>query len=253
VCEDVRHGDEGDLKSWTRTLNIDDAHGILSVSEPGISLEEWRTRAYAAIGHLSIARSREVIRIIRDAFLEWEDNTLQAGLFLRFYRGAPAMAQVDLVHAQWALSHPIGLATTEELVRPALESASREIPLQEFDAFVATHLETNSAQSLRKTRTTVLGALESIGTLLLRGTGQHRSIRAARGELHPLVFGYLIHRDLAARGTDGMMASEAADGSLGRRLSQCHATLADDAIAWCSDRSVLLCSDDEVRPGVIPG
>ena len=53
----------------------------------------------------------------------------------------------------WALSHPLTLEAIDDLVVPALDLADDDIPLDHVEALVRRHLDTSSAESLRKTRT----------------------------------------------------------------------------------------------------
>lgn len=238
------------MKSWTRTLNLDDAHTLLALAEPGRAQRDWTQACHAALPALSVARRRELVRLLREGFLTWTDEkTIADGLFLRVYARSSAMAQIDLVAVQWALSHPITLEAVDTLVAPALEADDPAIPLADVEALVQRHLETDSAESLRKTRTVLLGALEGIGTLHTRGTGQHRSLSARRGEPHPRAFGYLVLRDLSERDLSGMMAAEVTETSLAARLTRCGPAHAERCLAWCLDRGLLTRQGDEVRAG----
>lgn len=238
------------MKSWTRTLNLDDAHTLLALAEPGRSQRDWTDACHAALPDLSVARRRELVRLLREGFLTWDEaSCITEGLFLRHYARATAMAQIDLVAVQWALSHPITLHAIDDCVSLALELGEPDIPLADIEALVRRHLETGSAESLRKTRTVLLGALEGIGTLTTRGTGQHRSLRAARGAPHPGAFGYLVLRDLAQRDVSGMMAAEVTETSLAARLTQCGLEHAQTCLEWCLAHQVLVLHDDEVRAG----
>lgn len=238
------------MKSWTRTLNLDDAHTLLAFAEPGGTVKEWAEICHQHLPHLSMARRRELIRMLRDGFLETSsDGRILDGLFTRRYHASPASAQLDLVHLQWALSHPMTLIAAERLVAPALRSGHTDIPLQDVEELVAEHLETASTESRRKTRTVLLGALEGIGVLITRGTGQHRTLKASRGTPHPVAFGYLVLRDLEDRGVDTMMASEVGESSLAARLTQCDAAHSRTCVAWNLDHDVLSLTDDEVGAG----
>lgn len=236
------------MKSWTRTLNLDDAHTLLAFATPGMLVEDWAELCYEQLPDLSIARRRELIRMLRDGFLTLDDEELRItdGLFLERYRNAPASAQIDLVQYQWALSHPLSLIAVERLIAPALELGEAEIPLDDFEHLVAQHLNTSSAESTRKTRTVLLGALEGIGVLETRGTGQHRGLRAARGAPHPIAFGYLVLRDLQERGLDAMMSSEVPESSLAARLSLCPLAHARRCVQWNLKAGVLEEHDDEI-------
>ena len=235
------------MKSWTRTLNIDDAHSLLACAESGLTYAEWKSRARSLVEHISADRQRELFRILRDQFLTWnEDGTIADGLFLQYYNHSPASAQIDLLDLQWALSHEISLIALSRLVGPALAATSPNIPLSELDALVAQHVDSKSSESLRKTRTVLLGALEGTGTLTTRGTGQHRSLSAARGTPHPTAFAYLIHLDLLRRGAVDMMASEAVESSLGVRASMCTEDWARHCVGWAIDHGLLAARDDTI-------
>jgi len=240
------------LKSWTRTLNLDDAHTLLALAVPGTPLAEWTAACHDALPDLSAARRRELVRILRDSFLEHNGEVLGTGLFMQFYANAPAVAQIDLVKLQWALTHDLSLLAAERLVAPALSSGHLEIPLARVETFVAEHLDTRSQESLRKTRTVLLGALDGIGVLHTRGTGQHRSLSASRATPHPLAFAYLVARDLKARGDHAMMAAEVAQSSLPVRLTQCEPQHARDSLKWCLDHGLLGWRGDEIALGQLP-
>ncbi len=234
------------MKSWTRTLNLDDAHTLLALAEPGRSKADWTRSCHDALPRLSVARRRELVRLVRDGFVDWDADRVTLGTFLRVYSEAPASAQLDLVDLQWALTHPLTLIAVEQLVAPTLHLDDTNIELARVEALVAAHLDTDSAESLRKTRTVLLGAMEGIGTLITRGTGQHRSLRASRGTPHPLAFGYLLVRELEERGAMGMMLSEAAESSLGARLTQCGPDHGRTCVDWCLATGFLSRHGDEV-------
>lgn len=238
------------MKSWTRTLNLDDAHTLLSLTDPGTGRGSWVQMCHEQMPHLSAARRREVIRLLRDGFLEWSDEGhVEDAPFLRFYTHSPAAAQVDLVAHQWALSHDLTLTAAEEVVAPALEAEDPDIPLDRVEQLVKKHLSTRSRESRRKTRTVLLGALEGIGTVATRGTGQHRSIKATRGRPHPVTFAYLIRRELRQRGAMGMMSSEVPESSIAVRLTRCTRAHADKCLEWSLEQHLLLRQDDEVAYG----
>ena len=163
------------MKSWTRTLNLDDAHSLLALAEVGMAAAAWTTACHAALPELSLGRRRELIRILRDNFLDWQDGKLTAGLFLTLYQRAPAPAQMQVLELHWALTHPLTLIATETLIGPAIDHNEPNVPLSDVEALVSAHIETSSVESLRKTRTVLLGALEGVGTLVAKGTGANRS------------------------------------------------------------------------------
>lgn len=237
------------MKSWTRTLNFDDAHTLLALTRPGQTLDAWVAACRPHLAHLSADRQREVLRLLRDGFLEWEGGIIHDGLFLRFYRDAPATAQVDLVQVQWALTHPISLVAVRELVVPALDAGLPGISLEQVEGLVRDQLETESAESIRKTRTVLLNALDGVGAMITRGTGQHRSIRASRGAPHPLAFGYLVVRELSERQAPSMMRSEVVESSLPVRLTRCAVDHAAHCVRWNLEVGVLAGYGDEIGLG----
>jgi hypothetical protein len=235
------------VKSWTRTLNRDDAHDLLGCAEPGIAFADWRTAASPRIAHLSPDRQREIFRILRNQFLTWtEDQRIAEGLFLGRYHRLPASVQIQLLDVHWALSHPISLIAIRALLIPAVESNQLDIPLADLDALVAKHVESVSSESLRKTRTVLLGALEETGALLGRGTGQHRTLQARRTRPHPMVFSYLILRELEHRGADAMMRSEAIETSEAVQATLCPEDWAAYCVSWAVERQELRAHDDEI-------
>ncbi|MFK7931789.1 MAG: hypothetical protein AB8H79_26670, partial [Myxococcota bacterium] len=72
------------MKSWTRTLNLDDAHTLLALAQPGSTQAEWTQACHAALPGLSVARRRELVRLLREGFLTWtDDDRIDEGLFLK--------------------------------------------------------------------------------------------------------------------------------------------------------------------------
>lgn len=236
------------MRSWTRTLNLDDAHTLLALAEPGLTVDEWGEACMDSLPSLSHPRRRELVRILRDAFLTVDDrHRLVADLFLRTYHRSPAIAQIEMVQVQWALTHPLSLIAVKELIAPSLRVEEPDIPLEDVEALVTRHLETSSQESRRKTRTVLLGALDGVGVLVTRGTGQHRSLRAARGAPHPATWAWLIRRDLAERGADAMLRAEALESALPSQLTCCpveHAATCLDAAIQAGHLHVV---GDEVR------
>jgi hypothetical protein len=231
--------------SWTRTLNMDDAHSLLARVEPGMALSAWASLCHRDLAHLSIARRRELIRILRDDLLGVDgQGRILEGLFLRFYRNAPASAQVDLLDHAWALSHPLPLVVADRLLAPAREGGS-PIALDDVDRLVRGELATDRDESARKTRSVVLGALERVGAIEARGTGRNRALATARGTPHPLAFGWMLYR--TARERAGTLSFEQAIGdSLAPRLTGCTREHGTAAVAWCVARGVLDRRGDEL-------
>ncbi len=235
------------MKSWTRTLNIDDAHTLLAIARPGDDLSVWVARCHESLPALSVARRREVIRLLRDGFLVWQERKLQRTGFMAAYTDASAIAQVDLVHAQWAMSHPLPLVVADQLLAPALARGDASVPLDALDALVVRLLHTDSAESTRKTRTTVIGALEGVGSLASRGTGQHRSLHPTLGAPHPAAWAWLLRGDIRRRGVSALPTVEALRRSIPARLTGCTEAHSAHCLREAARAGLLATGDDEVR------
>jgi len=223
------------LKSWTRTLNLDDAHTMLALAEVGLPGTVWEDSLHAALSSISPARRKELVRILKAGFVEFDPNgRVCSAPFLDTYSTAPASAQINLLALQWALSHPLTLIASVALIAPALAANDTMLPMSVVEGLVSKFVKTDSNESLRKTRTVLLGALEGIGVLATKGTGKHRSLRATHGTPHPISFSYLLQLDLDQRQEGSMIAGEVTESSLPCRLTQCTRTHAQ----WCLDASI---------------
>jgi len=233
------------MKSWTRTLNLDDAHTLLAISRPGMTRKQWEKVANKALGDsLSKARKNELTHLIRENFLDWEDGRLQANLFLAVYDQAPAEVQQELVDLHWALSHPISLVAADWL-GTVLETGDPEVTLDQVDDLVAENLDTESKQSQRKTRTILLKALENVGVMDNMGTGRHRQLKASRGAPSPLAFTYVLLRELAESGPRNVdtLAAE----SWASRLTQCGVGHANRCIGWAIHANLVDQIDNDIK------
>lgn len=235
------------MLSWTRTLNMDDGHSLLARVEPGMPVAEWSAACYRDLAHLSIARRRELVRIVRDALLDIDgEGIVRESLFLRFYRNAPASAQVDLLDLAWALSHPLPLLVAERLLVPARRTSRPVVAMALVENLVRGELSTGSVESVRKTRTVALGALERVGAIHPRGAGNNRALWAARAEPHPLAFGWTMH--LAARsGTGRLTVQQAVGEGVLSTLTGSSVAYGERALAWCLAHGIATRSGDELR------
>lgn len=238
------------MKSWVRTLNLDDAHSLLTVATPGLTREEWEESALEALGDdLSDARKKELLHMVREDFLEWdEDGKIVRGLFLDLYERAPSSSQMELVHLHWALSHPLSLAAADELIAPALDGDDLTLALDAVDAFVEKHVNTSSSESRRKTRTVLLRALEDVGIMDNRGTGRHRQLSARRGTPSPHAFTYVLLREI---GSDPVSINVAATESVAARITQCGIGHANLCIGWAAHAGLLRWRNNEISKGLV--
>lgn len=211
------------MNTWTRTLNLDDTHTLLALARPGMDLQRWIDACHRALHPLSQPRRAELIRLVRHDFVDDDGVRVTDAGFLATYARAPASVQLELVAARWATTHPITILAATELVGPALANGRPAIPLAAVDAFVADKVGSASPESLRKTRTVLLAALEGVGAVITRGTGQHRSIVAAHGRPHPITFAWLY-----AEGGHG--PGDAIDDLLPVKLTRCTPEYAESCL-----------------------
>lgn len=229
------------MTPWTRTLNQDDAHTLLALAVPGMHLTAWTETAAAALEHRSPARRTELIRLVREQLLEWDGPHLRGGLFLDHYRTAPALDQLELLAHHWALCHPLPLLASTELVAPALERGDDSLPMVAVEAFVSRSVGSRSASSLRKTRTTLLGALEGVGALSTRGAGRNRSLHPRHGEPRPRSWRYLVARDPRP------LRAAALTDSLAGQLTRCTPGHAARCLDLCVQAGAVTVASGEVR------
>jgi hypothetical protein len=220
---------------------------MLAFAEIGRPAEEWEGAVHQALAGISLARRKELIRILKVGFVEFDAaNQITCSPFLDTYHRAPATTQVNLLALNWALSHPLTLIASTALVSPALTKTDTNIPLSDVEKLVGSFVKTRSIESLRKTRTVLLGALEGIGVIATKGTGKHRSLRATRGIPDPISFSYLLLIDLQQRQERSMMTKEAFESSLPCRLTQCTTAHARWCLSEALERGLLSHRGDEV-------
>lgn len=220
---------------------------MLALAEVKAPSGTWEQAIHQSLAGISLARRKELIRILKAGFVEFDsENRITDSPFLETYQGAPASAQINLVALRWALSHPLTLIASTALVSPALAADEIDIPLSAVEKLVTRFVKTDSKESLRKTRTVLLGALEGIGVIATKGTGKHRSLRATRGAPDPISFSYLLLLDLQQRKERSMMTNEAFESSLPCRLTQCTSEHARWCLSEAFDRGLLWHIGDEV-------
>lgn len=196
------------LRSWTRNVPAEEALLLLDLAEPGREVSDWESASEEALTHEDRAYRRTLTRLVGRMFLDIEDGVIQDSGFLRLLRDGPDRRRSDLLAVRYALAHLWPLEAARRVVRPALaDAAEAEVSISDWDDFVAAVIEDDaSAASRRKTRSTVIGALVSLG-VAERGAAATAPVRIVPGRPDPLAFGWALTEQLA-----GELRSDCATG-----------------------------------------
>lgn len=195
------------LTSWTRTLNEDDALTLLDNAYAGMSIDDWTDLADRLLPQAGAARRRELIRMVRDELLDVRDDAVVASAWLRLFQDGNPHRRVGLLYGRLWRNRPLVLRALDELVHPALERADRPLPPYDadliepdaWDRFVRAALRPDvPSEAFAKTRSTLQGALRSVGVLEISGN-QGRTCRVRHGRPDPLAFAWVVARELTER------------------------------------------------------
>jgi hypothetical protein len=202
------------LRSWTRNVPFEEALTLLDLASPGRALDDWATAAEEALTHEDRAYRRTLTRLVGRMFLDLEGETIVESEFLRLVAGGPDRRRSDLLAVRYALAHMWPLEAARRVVRPALASQERaEVSIADWDAFVADLIELDaSAASRRKTRSTVIGALVSLG-VAERAATAGAPVALSPGRPDPLAFGWALGEQLAGELREACDAGWAATDS----------------------------------------
>lgn len=202
------------LRSWTRNVPAEEALTLLDLAAPGRPLSEWEAASEEALTHEDRAYRRTLTRLVARMFLDIEDGQIQDSGFLDLLRDGPDRRRGDLLAVRYALAHLWPLEAARRVVRPALSQANEaEVSISEWDTFVASLIEDEaSAASRRKTRSTVIGALVSLG-VAQRAAAATGPVRIVPGRPDPLAFGWALIEQLSGELRAGCAADWAATSS----------------------------------------
>jgi len=205
--EAVDLSDAATLTSWTRTLNEDDALTLVDNAFAGMSIDAWTELADRLLPQAGAARRRELIRMVRDELLDVRDDAVVASAWLRLFQDGNPHRRVGLLYGRLWWNRPLVLRALDELVHPALERADRPLPPYDadliepdvWDRFVRAALRPDvPSEAFAKTRSTVRGALRSVGVLEISGN-HGRTCRVQHGRPDPLAFAWVVARELIDR------------------------------------------------------
>jgi hypothetical protein len=229
------------LRSWTRTLNQDDAFDLLLEAKPGQRIEAWEDRSHAMLPQPSRDRRQETVRMVRDLFLDVHEGAIVPSAWLRLFQEGSPRRRHDLFHARMHAERPWILRAMDQVILPRL--ALCDEPLAPRDAAIVSPeewaaffdrnlLETTRPESVKKTRTTVLRHLGQLGVLAsdsdLDRSGLDGAFSLARegramtrvqhAEPDPLAFAWLLRQELLRDRRTEAAETWAGDGSVASRV-----------------------------------
>lgn len=202
------------LRSWTRNVPFEEALTLLDLASPGRALADWEAASEEVLTHEDRAYRRTLTRLVGRIFLDTEGEAIADSGFLRLVADGPDRRRADLLAIRYALAHIWPLEAARRVVRPVLAQAEEaEVSIADWDAFVAALIEPDaSAASRRKTRSTVIGALVSLG-VAERAAAAAAPVRLTPGRPDPLAFGWALTEQLSGELRDRCDTTWAAGAS----------------------------------------
>jgi hypothetical protein len=256
----VTEGD-GPLTSWTRTLNEDDACVLLDLARPGLTLDDWTEQGHRLLPQAGLARRREQIRIVQRDLLDHDGEAVIDSAFLRLFQDGAHHRRRTLLLGRLLRQRPFVDVALDDLIHPALAEADRPlapedadlVPAAAWTSFLLRHLRPGIPdEALRKTRTTVQGALRDVGVLEITGNTS-RTTRVRHGRPDPLGFAWLLARELVDSALSEVDQSWALHRSFAARLFATEAGYAASCIDAGMHEGLLRSGHLMGRPLVHPG
>ncbi len=215
------------LTSWTRTLNEDDACTLLDNAEPGTALADWEELGHRILPQAGLKRRQELVRIVRSDLLDHADGVVSDSAFLRLFRDGSPHRRRTLFQGRLLRHRPLVSAALDELVHPAVAEADRPlaredaatIPGPAWDAFLLRLLRPGIPdEALKKTRSTLQGALRDAGCLEIVGSAAGRTTLVRHGRPDPVGFAWVLAHELVESGQSEASASWGLHRSFAARL-----------------------------------
>lgn|GEM_PF-2025188 len=221
------------LGSWTRTLNEEDALALLDAAHPGTSVADWEERGDRLLPQASPARRRELVRMVREELLDTREGVVRESTWLHLLQEGSSHRRLGLLYGRLWRSRPLVLRALDTLVHPALARVDRPLAphdadlldAETWDAFLRSVLRPEVPhEAFVKTRSTLQGALRSVGVLSIATASaaaplsvtRARVTRARHGRPDPLAFAWVLAREVGERGEEA--EAWAARGSFAARL-----------------------------------
>jgi len=234
-----------DLKSWTRTLNEDDAMMLLETSTPGTGREAWTEHGHAVLPQASRPRRRETLRIVADKLLDWRDDEVADTAFLRLFQAGTSYRRRTLFYGRLLARESWILRALAELVHPHLERTREPlappdvdlVPDEDWRAFIRRHADIPDS-AFAKTRSTIHKNLAHLGVLRVEGSST-RTTRVQHAEPDPVGFGWLLAHDLTTTGRSEAGQSWARVDALPSKLFAVRPEYADRCIDLAVEEGLL--------------
>lgn len=186
------------LRSWTRNVPAEEALALLDLAVAGQPLEAWEAAAASALDHEDPSYRRTLARLVGRMFLDVEEGVILDSTFLRLIKDGPDRRRSDLLAVRYALAHVWPLEAARRLVRRRMrDERARDVEIADWDEFVDELIEPDASPgSRRKTRSTVIGALVSLG-VAERSAAATGPVRLREGRPDPLAFGWGVVEQLS--------------------------------------------------------
>lgn len=213
------------LTSWTRTLNEAEAFTLLDHARPGMPLDQWAREGHDLLPQASLARRRELIRIVREDLLDHDGAAIVDSAFGRLFRAGSPHRRRGLLYGRVLARRPLVAPALAALVAPALARADAPlaapdadlIPAREWDDWLYGVLRPGiPPEAFKKTRSTLQTALADAGVLVITGATT-RTTRVRHGEPDGVAWAWVLAAELAS-GTPETTDAEAARDSFAARL-----------------------------------
>lgn len=196
------------LPSWTRTLNEAEAGTLLDAARAGLPVSEWATEAHDRLPQASVARRRELIRMVREDLLDHSEGVIRGSTYLRLFQEGSAHRRKGLLFGRLLARRSLVAPALDALISPALAALDAplapedagDIPTEAWDRWLRRALKPDiGEEAFRKTRSTLQSAFEDAGVLAISGA-RARVTRARHGEPDALAWCWVVADELAGRG-----------------------------------------------------
>ena len=216
----------GQLTSWTRTLNEDDAQTLLDLAQPELNLDEWRELGHRLLPQANVYRRNDHLRLVCAHLMDHDGTSVLPSRHLELFQQGSPHLRSTLLWGRYFWHQPLIHCALAQLVGPALACADRPlaphdaalIPPEAWDRALATWLRPETPDvARRKTLTTLQRALALTGVLAVE-THPTRTTTAQHGRPDPLGFAWLLAYELHVQGLTEVDETWALHESFAARL-----------------------------------
>jgi hypothetical protein len=240
------------LKSWTRTVPEHEGLALIDLAEPGMSVDAWRAAADAALPHADASYRQTLTRIVLRMLVDVDGDVLIDTPFRRLVVSGSPRLRHDLFYARYGVAHPWTLLALGQVVLPRLDADEdgARVGIDEWDAFVLRFVEEGTSEaSRRKTRSTVIGALQQLGVVDREGPS-HAPTRLRRGDPDPLAFAWVLADQLAGQLLPAVSVEWATTRSDAAWLFALRPDAAERCLLTALEHDALLAVEVDGEPGI---